>query len=56
MAFAILLGMSDSGKVQCCKCEYVFRPRSRFREIGCLIMLLVLMGGLIGLMIFSIIR
>ena len=35
------------GELQCFKCQYVFRPRSRVREIGCIIIFVLALAGLV---------
>ena len=40
----LLVFLATGGDLQCFKCLYVFRPRSRVREIGCLVLAV---GGLL---------
>jgi hypothetical protein len=39
------------GQLQCFKCQYVFRPRSRVREFGCIVLLIVGLGVTVVLLI-----
>jgi hypothetical protein len=47
----LLHDASPGGQVQCCACEYVFWPRSRFREIGCITAIILALAGVIAWMI-----
>jgi hypothetical protein len=42
-----------AGELECFKCQCVFRPRNRLRELGCLAVLVLLTGGLITLAVLS---
>jgi hypothetical protein len=51
--FLWLLGAgANLGELQCFKCQYVFRPRSRVREIGCGVLLLFALAGIVVVIVF----
>jgi rubredoxin len=41
------------GELQCFKCQYVFRPRSRVREIGCIVVLVLGLAAIMALIVLQ---
>jgi hypothetical protein len=48
----LLMAGANVGELQCFKCQYVFRPRSRVREIGCVVVLFVVLAAIAAVVIF----
>src|SRR6185369_12320978 len=40
------------GQLQCFRCQYVFRPRSRMREFGCVVLLVITLAAAVALIIW----
>jgi hypothetical protein len=51
LLFFWVFGSATAGQVQCVQCDYVFRPWSRLREIGCIVLLILGSCGLLALAI-----
>lgn len=47
----IMVAGANSGELQCFKCQYIFRPRSRGRSIGCMVVLLLGLAAIVALII-----
>jgi hypothetical protein len=47
------VGPLGLGRLQCLDCDYIFRPRNRAREYGCLIVLALLLTGALAWLLFS---
>lgn len=50
--FRMLGAGANLGELQCFKCQYIFRPQSRVRDIGCIVLLLLGLAVIIGVMIY----
>jgi hypothetical protein len=44
---------AQMGELECFKCQYIFRPRSRVREIGCIIMIVLGLAAVVALSVFG---
>jgi hypothetical protein len=51
LLFGWLYDAGTTGELQCFKCDYVFRPRSRAREVGCIVLVVLAFIGLLALSI-----
>jgi hypothetical protein len=56
VVFAVILGVAQGGQIQCCRCDYVFRPPSRIRGLGCFVLLALFICGIIAITFFSYFR